>query len=461
MDSVRMKRLVFVLIGCGAIASVVFAAINRQELKLRANTYVGPLNMGGKTKEQAQKSVRVWWETYRLEKVSFKASNGVELGEYTPGTLGISVDDVATIAAIPTVDAMGQMFENKQQDRLDVPVVYKRTPVDFKFLRVAFDAKQGPISPAKVTYDEGAILVKHEVSGSTLNDVNLQDTIIASLSKDKTVIVPIKEADKTIPDEAVDSIREVVSTFTTRFSAGNRPRSSNIKLAASKLNGVVILPGEKLSFNDTVGRRTLKGGFQLAGVYVNGKHDTGVGGGICQVSTTLYNASLFANLKILRRSNHSLPVPYVPIGRDATVDYGSLDLAVQNTTDHPIAVTSHYVPGALTFRILGTKVPGLEVKVTQAGAKAWDRGTKTVVDKSLPANTRKVIEKGSRGLSTMTYRSVYMNGTLVSKETLGKSYYNGAVRVVAVGAGAPTKPPVAAAPKQVPNPAPEVGTPRA
>ena len=200
------------------------------------------------------------------------------------------------------------------------------------------------------------------------------------------------------------------------------------------------MPGESLSFNGTVGRRTERAGFKLAGVYKAGKHDVGIGGGICQVSTTLYNASLFANLKIRQRSNHSLPVAYVPLGRDATVDYGSLDLVVENDTDAPMGVVNTYRPGRLTFRILGKKDPSLKVKVVQEGGRSWGMPVKTVVDRRLPAGARRIVEPGSSGHSVSTYRLVYRNGKLVERQALGRSSYGGGTRVVAVGPAAPPRP---------------------
>ena len=238
---------------------------------------------------------------------------------------------------------------------------------------------------------------------------------------------------------------DLVAEYTTRFPTSNRPRCANIKLASSKLNGVLVMPGERLSFNGTVGERTLRGGFQLAGVYKQGKHDVGVGGGICQVSTTLYNASLFANLRIRQRSNHSLPVAYVPLGRDATVDYGSLDLVVENTTKAPIAVVNTYVPGRLTFRILGRKDPGLTVKIVQEGQRSWDMPVETHLDRSLPVGARRIVEPGSRGHAVQTFRLVYENGKLVRRQSLGRSTYGGGTEVVAVGPAKPKAPTAAPA----------------
>jgi len=185
-----------------------------------------------------------------------------------------------------------------------------------------------------------------------------------------------------------------------------------------------------------VGQRTKKAGFQLAGVYKQGKHDVGIGGGICQVSTTLYNACLLANLQIKQRSNHSMPVAYVPLGRDATVDYGSLDLIVENSTKGPIAVNSEYKPGRLTFRILGKREPGLVVKIVAGKPRAWERGSRIVADPTLKPGQHKVVDKGSRGHEVVTTRLVIKNGVVIKRERLGRSYYTGGEKIIAVAPSA-------------------------
>jgi vancomycin resistance protein YoaR len=247
------------------------------------------------------------------------------------------------------------------------------------------------------------------------------------------VELPLTAAPNRVPDDQLFAIKEVMSEFTTTFSAGNVSRSSNIRLAANKIDGVVLAPGEKFSFNGIVGRRTAKAGYKEAGVYRNGRHDIDIGGGICQVSTTLYNAALFANLKITNRNNHSMPVPYVPIGRDATVDYDSQDFEFQNNLDKPIAVSATTGKGSITFRILADQKSDVEVKIASSKARSWATGQKQVKDPNLPAGRTVVIEKGSAGHEIFTHRVVMKNGVEIKREPLGRSYYRGATRIIAVG----------------------------
>lgn len=403
---------------------------------IRPNTKVGPVQVGGLTTDEAARALRVWWESEKLQPLKLSCSVAKSpLPEMKPSDLGVTIDDVASVRELPMAGAANQNDLEEQKH----PVLFKLNGAPADVFRKKVQVAIGGDRPAHVYFRKGAVVRESEVAGAGLDMTAMPTAVGTAIANDDPVVVPITEGQKHITDDVLKQIKQVVAEFSTHFPARNRPRSSNIKLAASKIDGTVLLPGERFSFNGTVGRRTLQAGFKLAGVYINGRHDTGVGGGICQVSTTLYNSALFADLKIHNRTNHSLPVPYVPLGRDATVDYGSLDLVFENTYPTPVALTAQYQPGKLTFRILGTKRPGLSVKVRQEGLRSWSMGVKKVVDNKLPAGKTRVIQPGSTGHSVRTYRLVFVDGKLVSRESLGSSVYGGDERIIAVS-GPPTIP---------------------
>lgn len=153
---------------------------------------------------------------------------------------------------------------------------------------------------------------------------------------------------------------ELLGSFTTRFPAYKRNRTKNLSLALAKLRGAVILPGETFSFNARVGERTGQTGFVVADIFVNHEVVPGIGGGVCQVSTTLYNAARRAKLRIVERHRHSLPVTYVAVGRDATVAYGGRDLKLRNGTPNPVYVDGRIKGNALTIELWGNRRPRSE-----------------------------------------------------------------------------------------------------
>ena len=439
------KILLGTLLTAATGGTAVGVAAARQTPTVRANVYVGPVAVGGLVPEEAGRRLRVWWDGERRKELSLVCSaTKAVLPSMTPTSLGVGLDDAGIVADLPMAGMTDALSGNL--DRIDLPLKYKPNGANLVPIASLVKEKIGAPKAAQVRWEGGRVRTTPETSIMRLDAQALPEAVVAALQGDRTVDLPLKEGTKHVPDAALAQIRDVVAEYTTRFPASNRPRTSNIKLAASKLDGVILMPGERLSFNGTVGRRTLKGGFKEAGVYKAGKHDVGVGGGICQVSTTLYNASLFANLKIRQRSNHSLPVAYVPLGRDATVDYGSLDLVVENTTGSPIGVVNTYRPGQLTFRVLGKKDPSLSVKMVQENGRSWTMPVRTITDRRLAPGSRRIVEPGSSGHSVSTYRLVYRNGKLVERQALGRSSYGGGTRVVAVGPAAPPKPKATPAP---------------
>jgi vancomycin resistance protein YoaR len=363
----------------------------------------------------------------------------------------VTLDDAATVAQLPLqgfIDSAQVALQRNELDKEIFNPIYKPNGVVPEKLINFVKNSVGKPRPARAVYMGGGLIeVKPEVSGLQLDVPALSAAVVVALERDKVLDLPLQEAPKLVPDEQLAEIKEVVAEFTTRFSAGNRPRAANLKLASSLINGVVLAPGEQFSFNQTVGQRTTRRGFRVAGIYANGRHDTGVGGGICQVSTTLYNAALLSNMHIVKKSNHSMPVPYVPVGRDATVNWGAQDLVLRNNYETPIALSSTYEPGRLTFRVLGKKQPGLSVKIERTGLRSWRSGVKTVVDGSLAPGRRRVIEGGSSGFSVHTHRLVFKDGKLVKKEPLGRSHYPGGSTIIAIGP-ARKAPPVTAPPVQ-------------
>lgn len=436
-----MKRI---LIGlgsvafCGGIAMLLMAS--RYESRIKPNTRVGIIDVGGLAPADAARKLRVWWETERRRELSLQVPNGRKAPYRASLTaLGVRLDDMGSVAELPMDDFWGSAVRTISQNEGELKQFEPKLRVEESAVP-AIDAyvkeSIGEPRPARVLYENGQIKREPEVSGYSLDREGFLTALQEGLKGNGTVEIPIKEAPKRLPDEELDKISEVVSSFSTKFPAGQASRNTNLRLASGRINGTILMPGEVFSFNGVVGKRLASDGYRVAGVYRNGRHDVALAGGICQVSGTLYNAVLMANLKIRERTNHSMPVAYLPVGRDATVDYGTKDLKFENNTDHPIAIFSTYEPGRLTFGVLGQKEPGVEVKIVTAGHRSWGRGVKYVTDNSLPPGKTKVVEKGSSGHWVQTYRVVTKNGVEIKRENLGSSHYGGGVRIVARGPGA-------------------------
>lgn len=434
-----------VLAACGVGLTIIAA---RHESVIRPNIEIGEVTVSGLTLEDAQKKLRLWWETARRNEITLtNAALSEQVKARSATRWGVVLDDQASVAQVQVEDfwdSLGRQVGISDAPPKSFDLVFKSDPSRIADVTKFVEDVGRTKSPAKVTYTGGVITKIPEKSGIALDEAKLYEAVMGAMKNGGTGELPITEAPKHVSDEELDSIKEVVSSFSTNFPNGKVDRCANIRLASSNLSGYVLLPGDRLSFNDVLGRRTAAAGYRSAPVIKNGKHDFDIGGGLCQVSTTLYNAVLLANLKVTRRDNHSLPSAYVPLGRDATVDYGTRDLQFENDSDKPIAIVSKYEPGKLTYYVLGTKDPSLQVKIITEGARRWSRGTKVVHDGSLPAGKQKVIDKGGSAASVSTYRLIYRNGQLEKKELVNRSLYAGSPKIIAVNthsaAPAPSSP---------------------
>lgn len=197
-----------------------------------------------------------------------------------------------------------------------------------------------------------------------------------------------------------EAFPDLLSNYSTRYSA-NANRTTNLILAANKINGTVLMPGETFSYNKVVGARTIAAGYREAPIYVSGNVVDGVGGGICQIATTLYNAAVYANLEIVQRTNHQFVPSYAPASRDATVVYGAIDFQFKNNREYPIKIVSSVSGGTANFQIFGLKQENdCEVEIS-----AYQTG------------------KTATAIYSEAYKILKKDGNVVAKELLSKDVY--------------------------------------
>ena len=241
-----------------------------------------------------------------------------------------------------------------------------------------------------------------------------------------------------------EHLREIDAEWTavsTHYSERERNRAHNIRKAASSINGVILLPGDTFSYNQVVGPRTIREGFRKAPVIVKGELVPGDGGGVCQVSTTVYMAALQAGLQIVQRSHHAFPIHYAPPGLDATVVYGAIDLRFRNNTPCPIALVAEAKNGRVVVRVLGAERYRRAVKLQRVVHAVIPAPEKTFPTISLPAGVRKVKDKGQRGWRVSVYRIIEEPGKPPAFEKVTTDYYRPQPRIVLVGQATSTRPP--------------------
>jgi len=232
-------------------------------------------------------------------------------------------------------------------------------------------------------------------------------------------------------------VREVLSTFTTSFSAADAPRVHNIGLIAASVNHRLVLPGEVFSMNAATGERTAAKGYRTAHVIVNGELVDGLGGGVCQAGTTMFNTVLEAGLPVLERRNHSLHISHYPLGRDATLNWPDTDLKFRNDSPYGIYVTSSWTTSSLTFTLWSTP-RGDKVSLSTSPARNFrSPTTRFEDDPSLPKGTEVVDEQGSSGFDVTVFRTVTRDGRVVRRDQFVSNYVPWP-RIVRRGTGKPT-----------------------
>ena len=231
-----------------------------------------------------------------------------------------------------------------------------------------------------------------------------------------------------------EAFPDQLATFRTNYDGGDKDRTTNLQLACNKINGKVVMPNETFSYNKTLGARTAAAGYKNAKVYEAGQVVDGIGGGICQISTTLYNAVLRANLEIVERRNHQFVTSYVEAGMDATVVYGMTDFKFKNTRKYPVKIIASAKNGVATVSVYGIKESEeYTFSFRTVTVSTIPTSTKYIDDATLPVGTEKVKQKGANGKKTETYMTKMLNGKIVETKILSRDTYDAMQRIVLRG----------------------------
>lgn len=341
--------------------------------------------------------------TEMLEKISTEIPGAVIESSYykegkkliiTKGKDGYIVDSLNTSSKIQSKikdlsflnDKIELTVSTKRPDKIDLEEIHKK--VYKKAVNASYTKEPYSVMPSSngldfdITIEEAQKLVDEAKDECTIPLKTLYPAV-------------------TTNDIGLDAFPNLLATFSTTYYASNRNRTTNLKLAANKINGCVLLPNEIFSYNEVVGERTISAGYKEAATYVNGEVVDGLGGGICQISTTLFNAALLANLDMVELYNHQFIPSYVGAGRDATVVYGAKDFKFKNTRNYAIKITCTVSGGIAKFKIYGVKQEEeYDVRISS-----------------------KITSRTSSYIKSTTYRTLYKNGKYIKTEKIYNCTY--------------------------------------
>ncbi|MDF1542411.1 MAG: VanW family protein [Anaerosomatales bacterium] len=249
-------------------------------------------------------------------------------------------------------------------------------------------------------------------------------TRVLTTEETRTVQLRTRRIEPELTTEKAEKmgIKERIATYTTTYLSTNKPRVSNIHTLTDALEGTLVAPGATFSFNDTIGPRTAAKGYQEAPAIIGGRLVPSLGGGICQVATTIFNTVFESGLPVVERRNHSFYISSYPKGRDATVSWGGVDFKFKNDTDHWIYIATAYTNSSVTISLYGTD-PGYTVRgVTGEFTDVRPFPTREIKDDTVATGTRVVEDAGVNGRRIAVKRTVLKGGTVVREDTFTSAY---------------------------------------
>ena len=365
-----------------------------------------------------------------LPGIVIESSYAIEENELiiTKGQTGIVIDEEKLLEEVKENDI------NANEDDIQIPVKQK-APEEIDINKIHEEVYK---EAQNAYYEKEPFAIYPEVEGIDF-DVETAKELLQEEKEEYVIPLVITKPQITLSQIGTEAFPNQLSTFTTRYDVSDVGRSTNLSVACQKLNGTVILPGETFSYNQTLGPRTIAAGYRTGKMYSGGQVVDSIGGGICQISSTLYNSVLMANLEIVERKNHQFVTAYVPAGRDATVAYGVIDFKFKNTRKYPIRLSASAKNGIATVSIYGIK---------EDNEYTFTFSTKTIAsipfttqyqeDASLPAGTENVKQKGVNGLKTETYINKILDGKVISTTLLSRDTYDAMTRIVVRGKGQAT-----------------------
>lgn len=450
----RQKRNYILLGGAVlAVALIVFlgcyfvrrSAVNKvPEDIICNNIYIGDVDVSGMNAKEAKAALKEKVAEYQAIKVTLMAEEAKV--DVTLGDLGFYMKDtkklVKNAVSYGKEGSVWSRYSDIKELEESKKVIQSAYAVDAAAVEKVITEKMPELEngakDATITRSNGTFVFTDEVKGvaiDTTESVKAIETYFnGKWSKEGGKIQLVTKIDEPKVTKAqLQEVKDLLGTFTTTCGTGGG-RVQNIITGAKHINGAVLMPGEEYSANAAMEPYTTENGFTEAGSYENGKVVQSMGGGICQVSSTLYNAVILAELEIVERAAHSMLVSYVEPSMDAAIAGDFKDLKFKNNTETPIYIEGYVSGGKITFNVYGkeTRSASREVKFVSEVVSSTPAGEKFVASGD-PVGTIKKASSGYTGMKAKLWKVVYENGVEVSREVVNNSGYRASEAVFNVG----------------------------
>lgn len=415
-----------------------------EDITIADGIYIGPVNVGGMTEEEAFEAVTSYIEN--ASDATFTLTVGDREVSVTAEDIALNFEESNAVEKAIRVGRSGsliQRYKDKkdlEQENLILPI---GASIDTELLTQVIEENAEKLNDEVI--DNGLTRENDKfvfVEGTAGIEVNVKESV-AEIEKflmeswdgeDASISLVAEVTEPKGTKEELSRVQDLLGTFTTNYNTSSAARCTNIAVAAGKINGTVLYPGDEFSVGQTINPLDKANGYELAGAYENGQTVQAYGGGVCQVSTTLYNAILLAELEVSQRSNHSMIVTYVPPSQDAAIAGDYKDLKFINNQDAPIYIEAVIVGKNVTFNIYGeeTRAANREVSYVSEVVSVDDPATQFVATGD-PAGIVKTAQSKHTGYVARLLKVVKEDGVEVSREQCNKSTYKASPKVVHVG----------------------------
>ena len=435
---------VLVLLGTVTFTSYSYVKVKQWDSLILPTVQIENEDLTGKTKEEAQKIITDKYSSPVLKK---KINIATDEKKYTLDysmldakyNINEAVEEAISYGKDMNMFEKYKAIKNPTLKQIKLTFKYNDKIVDQMLEEIAKDINREPVDATITMVSSGKFNVTNDVVGKKLDADKLKNDIKSkingALSEDVVdIMAPVKNVNPKVSAATLNAIDTRISSFTTNFASSAEGRATNIGLSTKSINGTLLMPGDVFSFNGVVGERTAARGYQSAGIIVGDKLEQGLGGGICQVSSTLYNAMLGTGIVSVERIHHTFPSSYVPIGQDATVDYGNLDYKFKNTFKYPIYIEGFVSNRNLYFNIYSNSTLNQRTyEIVNEILEVTQPKTETIQDPTKYEDEKEIIKTAYIGYKVKVTRKTYENGKLIDTQVINNDTYNVINGIIKVG----------------------------
>lgn len=446
----KMKKFVLIAVVAAAAAASLLSGMYFQvnaktnDNRISEGIYIESLYIGGMTEEEAEEALAGYIE--ELNEVQFTLAAGEKQITFDASEMGLMVANEGVVSDAMAVGKTGSLLK-RYKDLTDLEqgdlVLELDVSIDTEIVTALLNDNINEIDTKAVNNglirENGEFTYVPGTTGIAVNvgpSVALIDEYVSTEWNYEDSVIELS-AEITEPkgsEEELAKVKDVLGSYSTNFKSSVAARVTNINVATDRINGTVLYPGEEFSVNETILYRNAANGYEVAGSYEGGQTVQSYGGGVCQVSTTLYNAVILAELEVTERQNHSMTVAYVPLAMDAAIAGDYLDLKFKNNTDSPIYIEGYTEGRDLYFTIYGeeTRPANRTIEFETVVISREDPGT-LFEAVELPVGTVTQTQSRHVGYKTQLWKIVKEDGVEVSREKFNTSNYRSSPRKLAIG----------------------------